>query len=73
MGRRGIMALLRRAATGYIRSMKQLTHMSVTTAAKYALGMVLFAVVAGLAFASWIDKGAGIFMTAIESGLAWCF
>lgn len=27
----------------------------------------------GVAFAMWMDNGARIFMTMIESGLAWCF
>ena len=27
----------------------------------------------GPAFAAWIDKGAGIFMAMVETGLAWCF
>ena len=33
----------------------------------------LLAAATGLAFASWIDKGAGIFMATVEAGLAWCF
>jgi len=27
----------------------------------------------GIAFAMWMDNGARIFMTLVESGLAWCF
>ena len=47
--------------------------MSVSTVAKVTLGLALLAAATGLAFASWIDKGAGIFMATVESGLAWCF
>lgn len=41
--------------------------------AKVALGVILFAVATGVAFALWIDKGAGILMATVEAGLAWCF
>jgi hypothetical protein len=27
----------------------------------------------GLAFAAWIEHGAGIFLATVEAGLAWCF
>ena len=47
--------------------------MSVSTVAKVTLGLALLAAATGLAFASWIDKGAGIFMATVEAGLAWCF
>lgn len=70
---RGIMALFRLPAKRYIRRMKQLAHMSALTAAKIAAGVALLAAATGLAFASWIDKGAGIFMATVEAGLAWCF
>jgi hypothetical protein len=70
---RGIMALFRRRRSGYIRLMKQLSQVPVATAAKIALGIALLAAATGLAFASWIDKGAGIFMATVEAGLAWCF
>ena len=46
---------------------------SVATAAKIALGAALFAAATGLAFAAWLDHGAGIFMALVETGLAWCF
>ena len=45
----------------------------VSTAARSRLAWPLLAAATGLAFASWIDKGAGIFMAMVESGLAWCF
>ena len=53
--------------------MKQIASMPVSALARISLGVALFAGVTGLAFASWMDKGAGIFMAMIESGLAWCF
>ncbi len=71
--RRGIMALFRTRPPRYIRCMKQLAHLPVATVAKIALGVALLAAATGLAFASWIDKGAGIFMATVEAGLAWCF
>ena len=70
---RGIMALFRKGSPRYIRRMKQLSSMPAATAAKIALGVALLAAATGLAFASWIDKGAGIFMATVEAGLAWCF
>ena len=66
------MALFRADAKRYIRRMKQLSHMPATVA-KIAAGVALLAAATGLAFASWIDKGAGIFMATVEAGLAWCF
>ena len=53
--------------------MKQNSTMPRATAAKIALGVALLAAATGVAFASWIDKGAGIFMATVEAGLAWCF
>jgi hypothetical protein len=53
--------------------MKQLSHMPALTAAKIAAGVAVLAAATGLAFASWIDNGAGIFMATVEAGLAWCF
>jgi len=67
------MALFRFPAKRYISRMKQLSHMPVLTVAKIAAGVALLAAATGVAFASWIDKGAGIFMATVESGLAWCF
>ena len=46
---------------------------SVSFAAKLALGVAAFAAATGLAFAAWIDQGAGIFMAMVETGIAWCF
>lgn len=67
------MALFPQGLPRYIRRMKQLSSVPVATAAKIALGVALLAAATGLAFASWIDNGAGIFMATVESGLAWCF
>jgi hypothetical protein len=66
------MALFRPRAKRYIKGMKQLSSMPVTTAAKIALGVAALAAATGLAFASWLDKGAAIFMATVEAGLAWC-
>jgi len=41
--------------------------------AKVALATVLAAAVTGLAFAAWMENGAGIFLATVEAGLAWCF
>jgi hypothetical protein len=38
-----------------------------------ALGAVSMSVLAGLAFSGWIAHGGSIFMSLIESGMAWCF
>ncbi|MEP9388669.1 hypothetical protein [Mesorhizobium sp. KR9-304] len=67
------MALFCPPPNGYIWRMKQVSPLPVSTVAKIALGAALLAVATGLAFASWIDKGAGIFMATVEAGLAWCF
>jgi hypothetical protein len=69
---RGIVALFCRNGPRYISAMKQLSHQPAATVAKIALGVALLAAATGLAFASWIDKGAGIFMATVEAGLAWC-
>ena len=52
--------------------MKHLSTQSAATVAKITLAVALLAAATGLAFASWIDKGAGIFMATVEAGLAWC-
>lgn len=38
-----------------------------------AIGTLLFATVAGLAFGGWMTKGETLFFAMIQSGLAWCF
>lgn len=53
--------------------MKFLSHPSMSTVAKIAAVLAVLGVATGLAFASWVDKGAAIFMATVESGLAWCF
>ena len=52
--------------------MKQRSIQPVATVAKIALGVALLAAATGMAFAFWIDKGAGIFMATVEAGLVWC-
>jgi hypothetical protein len=47
--------------------------MPVGTAAKILVGVTILAAGTGLAFASWIDHGAAIFMTMVEAGISWCF
>jgi hypothetical protein len=38
-----------------------------------ALGIAALAATTGVAFSAWLEKGAAIFMTYAEAGLAWCF
>ena len=57
----------------YICVMKPLTSISLANAAKLMLGVALLAAATGAAFAAWIDNGAGIFLSLVESGLSWCF
>jgi len=66
------MALFCRGAPRYISAMEQLSNQPAATVAKIVLGVALLAAGTGLAFAAWIDKGAGIFMATVEAGLAWC-
>ena len=40
---------------------------------KAALGVAALAAATGLAFASWLDQGEGIFMSMVDAGLSWCF
>ena len=67
------MALFWRCASRYIVVMKLLSHPGMPTVAKIAVALGVLGVATGLAFASWVDKGAAIFMATVESGLAWCF
>ncbi|WP_183260383.1 hypothetical protein [Aminobacter niigataensis] len=53
--------------------MKQPRRISLKTVAWIALGLAAFAASSGLAFASWLDKDAGIFMSLVEAGMSWCF
>ncbi|WP_432287936.1 hypothetical protein SLT36_12900 [Aminobacter sp. BA135] len=46
---------------------------SLSATAWIALGVMAFAATSGLAFASWLDKDAGIFMSLVEAGMSWCF
>jgi len=51
----------------------RITASSSRTIARIATAGVVLAAATGAAFAAWVDNGAGIFMTMVESGLAWCF
>lgn len=51
--------------------MKIASH--IPASALLVLGLAVLAAASGIAFASWIDKGAAIFMAMAETGLAWCF
>ncbi|MBX3596862.1 MAG: hypothetical protein KF874_04735 [Rhizobiaceae bacterium] len=42
------------------------------TAAKLTLGAAMLAGATGAAFAAWLNHGDEIFLSVIESGLAWC-
>jgi hypothetical protein len=57
----------------YVYGMKQPVSMPVATTAKILAGAAVLAAATGLAFASWIDHGAAIFMTMVEAGISWCF
>jgi hypothetical protein len=41
--------------------------------ARIAIAAAAIAAATGAAFAAWVDQGAVIFLTMVESGLAWCF
>ena len=56
----------------YLTCMK-ITVGSSRTIARIAIAAAVLAAATGAAFAAWVDHGAGIFMTMVESGLAWCF
>ena len=38
-----------------------------------ALAAVVLSAATGLAFAGWVEHGAGMFMSLAETGLSWCF
>jgi hypothetical protein len=61
------------APARYILSMNANGPFSVSFLVKTVLGFALLAAATGLAFAAWLDQGAGIFMAMIDAGLAWCF
>lgn len=69
----GNMSLLAKPTARYEVMMKQVQPISLATTAWIALGVMAFAAATGLAFASWVDKDAGIFMSLVESGMSWCF
>lgn len=65
--------LFRGGATRYMSAMKLPVPLSGSTIAKVALGGIVLAAATGVAFASWMDQGAGIFLAMVDAGLAWCF
>ena len=42
-------------------------------AAKIGMAVIALAAATGVAFAAWVENGAGILMTMAETGLSWCF
>ena len=40
---------------------------------RIALLVAALAAATGVAFASWLDHGAGIFLAMVDAGLSWCF
>lgn len=67
------MSLLARRVPRYEGAMKQAQPISLSRTAWIALGLAAFAAASGLAFASWLDKSDGIFMSLVEAGMSWCF
>lgn len=53
--------------------MKVSARISTLSLAKVGLGLAALAAVTGLAFASWLENGAAMFMAMADTGLAWCF
>jgi hypothetical protein len=53
--------------------MKAQARITTLSLAKIGVGLAALAAVSGVAFASWVDKGAAMFMAMAEAGLAWCF
>jgi hypothetical protein len=67
----GILAVFASAQTGYKRDMKALTShplkfILASLAAAASLAIVL------LAFDGWVRHGTDIFLSAVQSGIAWC-
>lgn len=53
--------------------MKVLSGTLLSPAVKISLAVVAVAAATGVAFAAWVENGAGILMTMAETGLSWCF
>jgi hypothetical protein len=53
--------------------MRQPRTLLTLATAKYAVAAIALAAATGVAFASWVEHGPGIFMAMIDSGLSWCF
>lgn len=67
------MSLLAKPASRYVGTMKLAQPISLSTTVWVALGVASFAAAAGIGFAAWLDKDAGIFMSLVEAGMSWCF
>jgi hypothetical protein len=67
-----ISPLSRRPLPDYLRAMRIMAG-STRNVARIAIAAAAVAAATGAAFAAWVDHGAGIFMTMVEAGLAWCF
>ena len=67
------MSLLTKRAPRYEGRMKQAQPISLMRTASIALALTAFAAASGLAFASWLDKSEGIFLSLVEAGMSWCF
>lgn len=52
--------------------MKPSSKTVIWTGGKMALAAALLAGVTGAAFAGWLNNADGIFLSVVESGLAWC-
>jgi hypothetical protein len=61
------------AAKRYINGMRITQPSRPVTVAGIVLVAMLLAAATGIAFSAWLEKGAAIFMTYAETGLAWCF
>jgi hypothetical protein len=71
--RRRLRTLLPGDRTRYINTMKPFASTSQAAVAKLALAAAALAGATGLAFAGWMNHGAGIFTTMVDAGLSWCF
>ena len=53
--------------------MKVLPGTLLSPAVKIGFTVIALAAATGVAFAAWVENGAGILMTMAETGLSWCF
>jgi hypothetical protein len=57
----------------YYTAMKVLSGTLLSPAVKIGFAVIAVAAATGVAFAAWVENGAGILMTMAETGLSWCF